>query len=144
MKLYELEKEKDRLLKEIQGVGDMRSGSLSVRYQRCSKSPCVCDDPKHPGHGPIYSFSTVIEGKTKIKNLKLGPDLSKLQKEIEHYQEFKKLSSDLITVSNQICDLRPVSEVKDDNELEMPPIDSFGGCFGRNTKGSWAHNKFSI
>src|SRR3990172_1142503 len=36
----------------------MRSGSLSVRYQRCSKSPCVCDDPKHPGHGPIYSFST--------------------------------------------------------------------------------------
>ena len=97
MKLYELEKEKDRLLKEIQGVGDMRSGSLSVRYQRCSKSPCVCDDPKHPGHGPIYSFSTVIEGKTKIKNLKLGPDLSKLQKEIEHYQEFKKLSFDLIT-----------------------------------------------
>ena len=58
MKLYELEKQKDRLLKEIQGVGDMRSGSLSVRYQRCSKSPCVCDDPKHPGHGPIYSFST--------------------------------------------------------------------------------------
>src|SRR3990172_3911481 len=113
MKRYELEKEKDRLLKEIQGVGDMRSGSLSVRYQRCSKSPCVCDDPKHPGHGPIYSFSTVIEGKTKIKNLKLGSELSKLQKEIEHYQEFKKPSSDLITVSNQICDLRPVSEVKD-------------------------------
>lgn len=118
MKLYELEKEKDKLLKEIQSIGDMRSGSLSVRYQRCSKSPCVCDDPKHPGHGPIYSFSTVIEGKTKIKNLKLGTELSKLQKEIENYQEFKRLSYDLITVNNQICDLRPVSEVKDDVELE--------------------------
>ena len=114
MKLSELEREKDKLLRKIQDIGDMRSGSLSIRYQRCSKSPCVCDDPKHHGHGPIYSFSTIIDGKTKIKNYKLGPELDKLQREIENYQTFKKQSQDLIAISNQICDLRPVTEVKPD------------------------------
>lgn len=118
MTLSELEKEKDRLLREIQNLGDMRNGSLSVRYQRCSKSPCVCDDPKHPGHGPIYSLSSVVNGKTKIKNYKLSPELDKLQKELENYQTFRKLSSDLIAISTQICDLRPVPEIEDRNELE--------------------------
>lgn len=117
MKLSELEKEKDRLLKEIQDIGDMRSGSLSIRYQRCGKSPCVCDDPKHPGHGPIYSLSSVVNGKTRIKNYKLGPELDKLRKELENYQTFKKLSSDLIAISNLICELRPTPDIADDKEL---------------------------
>ncbi len=118
MNLSELEKEKEQLLTEIQHLGDMRSGSLSIRYQNCSKSPCVCDNPNHPGHGPIYSFSTMINGKTKIKNYKLGTELDKLQKEIENYQTFKKLSKNLIEISNQICDLRPAPKVEDENELQ--------------------------
>jgi len=118
MELTELEKKRDRLLREIQNLGDMRSGSLSIRYQKCSKSPCVCDDPKHPGHGPIYSFSTVINGKTRIKNYKVGPELDKLHREIENYQTFKRLSQELIVVSNRICDVRPVPVVKNDKELQ--------------------------
>ena len=57
----------------------MRSGSISIRYQRCGKRPCICHEPEHPGHGPIYSFSTIEDGKTKIRNFKLGPELDKLQ-----------------------------------------------------------------
>lgn len=118
MELSVLEKKRDEILKKIHKLGDMRKGSLSVRYQRCGKSPCVCDDPKHPGHGPIYSLSTVINGRTKIKNYKLSPELNKLQKELENYQRFKKLSKDLIAISDQICDLRPVPKVDNKNELD--------------------------
>ncbi len=118
MELTKLEKEKAVLLEKIQNLGDMRSGTLSVRFQKCGKSPCVCDDLKHPGHGPIYSFSTVVHGKTKIKNYKLSPELDKLQKEIENYQTFKHLSQELIALSNRICDLRPVPKIEDNTELE--------------------------
>lgn len=118
MELSILEKKKDKILKKIQNLGDMRSGSLSIRYQRCGKSPCVCDDPKYPGHGPIYSFSIVVNKKSKIKNYKLGPELNKLQKELGNYQTFKKLSKELISVSNQICDLRLVPEIDNKNEME--------------------------
>lgn len=113
-----LEKKKTEVLKRIQSLGDMRSGSLSVRYQRCGKSPCICDDPKHPGHGPIYSLSTVVNGKTKIKNYKIGSELNKVQKEIESYQTFKELSKELIYKSNQICELRPASKIGNEDELE--------------------------
>lgn len=113
-----LEKKKTEVFKRIQSLGDMRSGSLSVRYQRCGKSPCICDDPKHPGHGPIYSLSTVVNGKTKIKNYKIGSELNKVQKEIESYQTFKELSKELIYTSNQICELRPASKIGNEGELE--------------------------
>ena len=109
MNLSELEGEKKRLLKEIGSLGDMRIGSLSVRYQRCGKSPCVCDDPLHPGHGPIYSLSSAVDGKTKIKNYKPGPELTKLNHEIDAYRTFKRLSAELITASTAICELRPVN-----------------------------------
>jgi len=139
MKLSELEREKEKLLERIQGLGDMRSGSLSVRYQRCSKSPCVCDDPKHPGHGPIYSFSTVMDGKTKIKNYKLGPELKKLRREVENYQAFKKLSQELIAISRQICDLRPVVECKDDQEL-MELKKTLERVFLKRSKRKWTRS----
>lgn len=139
MGLSELEREKEKLLARIQGLGDMRSGSLSVRYQRCSKSPCVCDDPKHPGHGPIYSFSTVMDGKTKIKNYKLGPELEKLRREVENYQAFKKLSQELIAISWQICDLRPVVECKDDKEL-MELKKTLERVFLKRSKRKWTRS----
>lgn len=117
MELTALEREKTRLLKKIEALGDMRSGSISVRYQQCGKRPCVCHDPGHPGHGPIYSFSEIVEGKTKIRNFKLSPELDKLKKEVENYQTFKRLSQELIAVSNNICELRPTPDVKGTEEL---------------------------
>jgi hypothetical protein len=118
MNLTELEKEREKILKKIHQLGDMRSGSLSVRYQQCSKGPCVCHEPGHPGHGPIYSFSTLVNGKTKIKNFKLSAELEKVRKEVETYQVFKQLSHDLIEVNNTICELRPVPHTADILELE--------------------------
>jgi len=118
MKLSDLEKKRSNVLIKIQGLGDMRNGSLSIRFQRCGKSPCACDDPKHPGHGPIYSLSTIVNGKTKIKNYKLGTELNKLKKELENYKTFKKLSKELLLISNKICDLREVPEIDDKKELE--------------------------
>lgn len=118
MELSALEKKRDDILKKIMGIGDMRSGSLSIRYQQCGKRRCVCHESGHPGHGPIYSFSELVNGKTKIRNFKLGTELDKLQKEVENYQAFKKLSQDLISVNNDICDLRPAVIIEDTDELE--------------------------
>lgn len=118
MELSKLEEKRQDILKKIQGLGDMRSGSLSVRYQQCGKKPCVCHSPGHPGHGPIYSFSALVDGKTKIKNFKLGPEFEKLRVEIENYQTFKKLSWELIETNNKICYLRPDPQVEDASELE--------------------------
>jgi len=118
MILSELEKSRETLLREIQNIGDMRSGTISVRYQRCSYQGCVCHNPEHRGHGPIYSYSTHKEGKLKVKNYKLGSELVKLQKEVEQYKRFKEIEKELINLSNKICELRPVMEEKDTRDIE--------------------------
>jgi hypothetical protein len=117
MTLFELEKQREGILRKIETIGDMRSGSISVRFQQCGKRPCVCHSPDHPGHGPIYSFSRLVKGKTKINNYKPGPELEKLRRETENYQAFKELSQELIETNKRICDLRPLPTIKD-NELE--------------------------
>jgi hypothetical protein len=117
MTLPELEKKKEGILKKIESLGDMRSGSISVRFQKCGKRRCVCHTPGHVGHGPIYSYSTLIGGKTQIRNYKPGPELEKLRQETQNYQAFKELSQELIETSNRICELRPVPAIED-NELE--------------------------
>lgn len=114
-----LEKERERLLRELQELGDMRSGSLSERYQRCSRSPCVCDDPKHPGHGPIYSYSSLVDRKTKIRNYKPGPALERLRKELVAYQRFRELTHELILVSNQLCETRGMEEAGTRQQKEV-------------------------
>lgn len=91
MRLSDLEAKRTGLLKALSQVGDMRSGSLSLRYQKCGKHPCVCHEPGHPGHGPIYSFSSLVEGKTRIRNYKEGPALKKLLLEVENYERFRSL-----------------------------------------------------
>jgi len=112
-----LEKQREGILKKIESLGDMRSGCISVRFQKCGKPRCVCHSPGHAGHGPIYSYSTLVGGKTQIRNYKPGPELEKLRKETQNYQTFKELSEELIGTSNKICDLRPVPVIED-NELE--------------------------
>jgi hypothetical protein len=121
MRLPDLEAKRTELLKALSQLGDMRSGSLSVRYQKCGKHPCVCHEPNHPGHGPIYSFSSVVDGKTKIRNYKEGAELNKLLRELEDYERFRELSRELIAVSDKISELRPVEAwagEKEEQELK--------------------------
>lgn len=139
MRLSDLEAKRAELLKELSQVGDMRSGSLSMRYQKCGKHPCVCHEPNHPGHGPIYSFSSIVEGKTKIRNYKEGPELKKLLRELENYQRFRGLSRELIAVSDKMSELRPVEAfagVKEEEELKKKLQKRFAKRYRRKLSAS--------
>jgi len=118
MTISELEKQRAELLKQLSLIGDMRSGTISVRYQRCSNSSCVCWSHNHPGHGPIYSLSMHIDGKTKIKNYRLGSELEKVKLEVENYKRYRAISQELIAVNNAICNLRTIPVVTDIEELD--------------------------
>jgi len=69
-------------------------------------------------HGPQYLWNTTIKGKSYAKNLRLGPELKKCTDEIANHQSFLKLCEEIAAVNERICDLRPVSEISDKNELE--------------------------
>lgn len=116
--LESLEKKRRSLHRRLEEVGDFRRGTISTNYRKCGKKNCICTSEGHPGHGPQYLWSTTIKGRSYAKSLKLGPELQKFMKETSSYRKHLELCDKIVKVNEEICRLRPVSEIDDKNELD--------------------------
>jgi len=104
---------RDGILRDIARLGDMRRGSISEVFRSCGKPGCCCSRPKHPGHGPYYAFTTKVEGKTKTLQLRSGPRLANIEREVDNYKRFRALTQQLLEVSEAICKARPEEPAAD-------------------------------
>ena len=116
--LEELEQRRASLYLQMQGLGDFRPGTISVNFRKCGKKGCACAQAGHPGHGPQYLWNTTSGGRSRAQNLRLGPELEKVQLELENHQVFLRLCKELVEVNEKICRLRPAASIKDEKELE--------------------------
>jgi hypothetical protein len=105
MESIDLLKRRIELQTAMNGIGPMRSGSLTVRYIKCGKAQCNCKSKDHPGHGPTYSYSVKDEAtnKTVIQYYHPGQRLQKLKEEIDNYHLYKRLQKEYINLNNEIC-----------------------------------------
>ena len=92
--LQDLELRRKDLFRQMERLGDFRRGTISVNYRKCGRSNCACACKDHPGHGPQYLWNVSIGGKTQARNLPLGPELEKMEKEVERYHSFVRLSQE--------------------------------------------------
>ena len=115
-----LESDRFALLQKLAATGDMRRGSITECYRRCGKPSCACVAPDHPGHGPYYAFTTKVDGKTKTLQLRPGPLLTKVEREVETYRDFRSTCGKLIEVSEAICDARPVEATGQEKKRRSP------------------------
>jgi len=111
--LEELESQRAALLHELAHTGDMRRGSINEVYRRCGKGNCACADAEHPGHGPFYAYTMKVAGKTKTLQLRPGPLLSKIEREVAEYKRFRATSERVIEVNEQLCNARPDAAVQE-------------------------------
>jgi hypothetical protein len=114
--LPELELRREELYRELAGVGDFRPGALNEVRRKCGKPNCACAAPGHPGHGPQYNLSRRLEGRTRTRHLRPGPELDKAQREVAAYQRFRDLVGQVTDVNEAICDARPVTPGEDGEE----------------------------
>lgn len=112
-----LERQREHLYRQLLEVGDFRRGIISVIYRKCGKKNCACAKEGHPGHGPQHLWNTTIKGKSYAKSVKLGPEMQKYLDEIASHRRFVELCEEIVVINERICDLRPIPEVKDDQEL---------------------------
>lgn len=113
-----LERKRKDLQRQFGELGDFRRGIISVIYRKCGKKNCACAKEGHPGHGPLHLWNTTIKGKSYAKGLKVGPEMQKYVDEIGNYRRFVELCEELLVVNERICDLRPVKEMEEGDELE--------------------------
>jgi hypothetical protein len=103
--LAELEAQRDGLKVQISALRDLRPGSLVERYRKCGKRTCHCAQPGDPGHGPSWSLTRGIKGKTATKII---PEVlvPQTREQIAEYDRLRALTRDLVEVSEKICNAR--------------------------------------
>lgn len=114
--LSELEAQRERLKRQLADLGDLRPGSLVERYRKCGKANCHCAQPGEPGHGPSWSLTRDVKGKTTTKIIPKA-FVPQTREQIEEYQRLRHLTSDLVEVNEKICEARigsgePASDLK--------------------------------
>ena len=119
--LSKLEAERAALLQKLTAAGDMRRGSITEVYRSCGKPTCACAASDHPGHGPYYAFTVKVDGKTKTLQMRPGPLLTKIEREVETYRGFRATCDRLFDVNDTICDARPLEpQAAEEKKLLRP------------------------
>lgn len=67
----------------------MRRGSVSERYVKCNKSGCPCLEHPEARHGPYYSVSRVVKGRTRSRWL-TAEQARQVREQLEAGQRFRK------------------------------------------------------
>ena len=77
-----LQRQIDKLKRELAGIGDLRPGSLSTQYNVCGSPGCRCKASPPVKHGPYYQVSYTRKGKSSAKFIK-KEDLPEVRKQLK-------------------------------------------------------------
>lgn len=99
----EIARPREALRAQLVSVGDMRPGSLVARYRACGKPSCHCAGKGERGHGPSWSLTHAVAGKTRTKIIPTGA-VQRTQEQLSEYRRFRRLVHALVEVSEQVCD----------------------------------------
>lgn len=83
-----LEREKAKLLEEIQGCSGMLQGSLVTLYRKCGKRGCRCE--RGEKHGPAYCLSYKEGGVTQMVYISASR-LGEVKKGMEAFSRYWEL-----------------------------------------------------
>ena len=81
-----------RVLQQFDALGPprpMRRGSLSERFMKCSKPGCACGDSPDARHGPYYSLTRGVEGRTQSR-LVSAEQAGIVRGQVEAGQQFRQ------------------------------------------------------
>ncbi len=100
-----LEKRRHEIRAELAAMGDLRPGSLVPRYRKCGKPNCHCATEQGGGHGPSWSLTRRVDGKTVTKIIPASA-VAQTKQQIAECQRLRQLTRELVEVSEGICEAK--------------------------------------
>lgn len=104
-KLKGLEERREQMREELAEIGDMRQGSLLKQYRKCGKAQCRCSIEKSYSHGPSFSLTKKVKGKTVTRGIPKGA-VGSTEEQIARLREFRRLSQEFLAVNEEICEAK--------------------------------------
>lgn len=108
--LAALELQRQDLLHQFEGLGDLRRGSITGTGGRCGTAGCHCHRSGDPGHDAHSRLTYKRQGKTVTERLSSPSAERKAEREIAEFRRYQELSRAFLEVNEKICRLRPVEE----------------------------------
>ena len=96
---------RDRIQQEFTSLGDLRPGSLTRRLQQCGKPGCRCKAEGATGHGPYWSLTFKVQGKTVTRSIP-AVAVERTREQIAEHKRFRALAAELVDLSEQLCQAR--------------------------------------
>ena len=99
--LQALNERREHIVRELAALGDVQSGSLAERYRRCGKPTCHCATDGGPGHGPSWSLTRRVDGKT-VTRIIAPSEVPEVQARVAECRRLRGLVRELIEVSDRL------------------------------------------
>src|SRR6266498_951122 len=77
------------LAAQVAAPTPMRRGSLSERYVKCSKPGCACAERPTARHGPYYSLTRTVGGRTQSRFVPAA-QAARVRQQIAAGQQFRR------------------------------------------------------
>ena len=103
--LQALNERREHIARELAALGDVQSGSLAERYRRCGKPTCHCATDGGPGHGPSWSLTRRVDGKT-VTRIIAPSEVPEVQARVAECRRLRRLVRELIEVSDRFWETR--------------------------------------
>jgi hypothetical protein len=116
-RVQKLQQRRADLMRSLLEAGDLRPGSLVARYRRCGRPQCHCAATGSAGHGPSWSLTREVRGKT-ITRVIPATAVARTRAQLEEYHRFRDLVRELIDTSEQLCEAQLAAEALSEEGAE--------------------------
>src|ERR1035441_707048 len=86
----EIERQSEKVKRDLAALGDLRPGSLSTQYNVCGSPGCRCKATPPKKHGPYYQVSYTRKSKSSTKFVR-KEELPAIRKQLKNYERMKLL-----------------------------------------------------
>src|SRR5664279_4538968 len=100
-----LERQIEKVKRDLAALGDLRPGSLSTQYNVCGSPGCRCKATPPEKHGPYYQVSFSRKGKSSTKFVR-KENLPAVRKQLKNYETMKQLMDRWIDLAIELSSLR--------------------------------------
>ena len=113
-----LEQQRDRIRSQLASIGDLRPGPLREKFMRCGKPTCHCHSHNDPGHGPYFLLDCQTAGRNTTRSIP-AERVEQTRAQVEECKRLRRLTNELIEVSEQLCDTRSAEAATDKSKKTL-------------------------
>jgi len=110
-----LQRQIDKIKRDLVQLDSLRFGSLSKQYNVCSTLGCRCKASPPEKHGPYYQISYTRKGNSSTRSVK-REDLAEVKKQIRNYARLRDLVERWVDLATELSEL----QIKQSREEQKP------------------------